>query len=234
MVSLDNAVIARLQSHGEKFEILVDPYLAAKFKEGQPIGVSEILAAETVYKDSGKGEKVPEDVLLKIFETLNPLEIAEQILKKGTVQLTANQRKEIQELKRKQIVSIISKNTINPQTDTPHPPKRIENAMEEARLSVDIYKSAEEQIPKIIKELRKLLPIKFEKRDVAVKILGEFAANAYHTLHEYGTTKQEEWLGDGSLVLVIEIPSGIENEFYMHLNKLTKGTVQTKVLKRYD
>ena len=234
MVSLDNAVIARLQSHGEKFEILVDPYLAAKFKEGQPIGISEVLGAEAVYKDSGKGEKVPEDLLLKIFETLNPLEIAEQILKKGTVQLTANQRKEIQEQKRKQIVSIISKNTINPQTDTPHPPKRIENAMEEARLSVDIYKSAEEQIPKIIKELRKLLPIKFEKRDVAVKIPGEFAGNTYHTLHDYGATKQEEWMGDGSLVLVIEIPSGIESEFYMHLNKLTKGTVQTKVLKRYD
>jgi len=234
MVSLDDAVIARLQSHGEKFEILVDPYLAAKFKEGQPIAISEILASEEVYKDSGKGEKVPDELLLKIFETLNPLEIAEQILLKGQVQLTATQRKEIHELKRKQIVSLISRNTINPQTDTPHPPKRIENAMEEARISVDIYKSAEEQIPKIIKELRKLLPIKFEKRDIAIKIPGEFAGTAYHTLHDYGSTKQEEWLGDGSLVLVIEIPSGIESEFYLHLNKLTKGTVQTKVLKKYD
>ena len=67
MVSLEKAVIARLQSHGEKFEVLVDPYLAAKFKEGQSIDISDILAAEAVYKDSGKGEKVSDELLEKVF-----------------------------------------------------------------------------------------------------------------------------------------------------------------------
>ncbi|MDK2790187.1 MAG: ribosome maturation protein [Methanothermococcus sp.] len=234
MVSLDKAVIARFQSHGEKFEILVDPYLAAKFKEGQKIDISEILAAEAVYKDSGKGEKVPEDLLNKVFGTTDVKEIAKKIILKGQVQLTAQQRKEMKEQKKKQIISIISRNTINPQTDTPHPPKRIENALEEARVNIDIYKSAEEQVPNVIKELRKILPIKFEKRDIAVRIPSEYAGTAYHTLHEYGTIKQEEWQPDGSLIVVIEIPSGIESEFYAHLNKITKTNVQTKILKRYD
>ncbi|AEF96498.1 ribosome assembly factor SBDS [Methanotorris igneus] len=234
MVSVDKAVIARYQSHGEKFEILVDPYLAAKLKEGQDIDISEILAIEAVYKDSGKGEKASEDALLKVFGTTDVKEIAKQIILKGHVQLTAQQRKEMQEQKKKQIISLIAKNTINPQTDTPHPPKRIEKALEEARVNIDIYKSAEEQLPRIIKELRKILPIKFEKRDVAIKIPAEFAGSAYHILHQYGTVKQEEWQSDGSLIVVIEIPSGIEAEFYAHLNKVTKGNVQTKVLKRYD
>ncbi|EHP86579.1 ribosome assembly factor SBDS [Methanotorris formicicus] len=233
MVSVDKAVIARYQSHGEKFEILVDPYLAAKFKEGQNIDISEILAMEAIYKDSGKGEKSPEDTLLKVFGTTDVKEIAKQIILKGHVQLTSQQRKEMQEQKKKQIISLIVKNTINPQTDTPHPPKRIEKALEEARVSIDIYKRPEEQLPRIIKELRKILPIKFEKRDIAIKIPAEFAGNAYHILHQYGSVKQEEWQPDGSLIVVIEIPSGIEAEFYAHLNKVTKGNVQTKVLKRY-
>ena len=173
MVSVDKAVIARYQSHGEKFEILVDPYLAAKLKEGQDIDISEILAIEAVYKDSGKGEKASEDALLKVFGTTDVKEIAKQIILKGHVQLTSQQRKEMQEQKKKQIISLIVKNTINPQTDTPHPPKRIEKALEEARVNIDIYKSAEEQLPRIIKELRKILPIKFEKRDIAIKIPAE-------------------------------------------------------------
>lgn len=234
MVSLDKAVIARYTSHGEKFEILVDPYLAAKLKEGQNIDLSEILASEHVYKDSGKGEKAPEDLLEKVFGTTDINTIAKKIILKGNVQLTAQQRKEMRENKKKQIVSIIARNTINPQTNTPHPPNRIEKVLDEIRANIDIYKSAEEQIPNLIKEIKKVIPIKFERREVAIKIPGEYAGNIYHTLHEYGTVKQEEWLSDGSLVVVIEIPSGIESEFYGHLNKLSKGTVQTKLLKKID
>ncbi|MCS3900668.1 ribosome assembly factor SBDS [Methanococcus voltae] len=233
MASLDNAVMARLQSHGEKFEIYVDPYLAAKYKENQSSAdISDILASEHIYKDIAKGEKAPDELLMKVFETLDGKKIAEKILMKGQVHLTAEQRKEMQEQKKKQVISFIARNTINPQTDTPHPPKRIENAMNEARVSIDLYKSAEEQVNDVIKKLRLILPMKFEKREVAVKLGGEYAGTLYHSLAEYGTIKKEEWMGDGSLVFVIEIPSGIENEFYMFLNKITKGSVQTRVLKR--
>ncbi|ABR55772.1 ribosome assembly factor SBDS [Methanococcus aeolicus] len=233
MVPLEKAVIARLQSHGEKFEVLVDPYLSAKFKEGQKLDISEILASEDIYKDSGKGEKVPDELLEKIFGTTDKKEVAKKIVLKGTVQLTSQQRKEMKEQKRKQIISLIARNTINPQTDTPHPPNRIEKVMEEIRANIDIYKSAEEQIPDIIKDIRRLIPIKFEKRDLAVRIPAEYSTTAYHSVSNYGTIKKEEWQSDGSLVFVIEIPSGIETEFYGHLNKITKGNVQTKILKRY-
>jgi ribosome maturation protein SDO1 len=233
MVPLEKAVIARLQSHGEKFEVLVEPYLSAKFKEGQKLDISEILASEDIYKDSGKGEKVPDELLEKVFGTTNKKEVAKKIVLTGTVQLTSQQRKEMKEQKRKQIISLIARNTINPQTDTPHPPNRIEKAMEEVRANIDIYKSAEEHIPGIIKDIRKLIPIKFEKRDIAVRIPAEYSTTAYHSVSNYGTIKREEWQSDGSLVLIIEIPSGIETEFYGHLNKITKGNVQTKILKRY-
>ncbi|HNL86507.1 MAG TPA: ribosome assembly factor SBDS, partial [Methanoregulaceae archaeon] len=34
MIPLDRAVVARLESHGEKFELLVDPDRAVKFRQG--------------------------------------------------------------------------------------------------------------------------------------------------------------------------------------------------------
>ena len=80
MVSLDEAVIARYSSHGEKFEILVDPYLAAKLKEGQDVDFDELLAVEVVFKDAHKGEKAPEELLSKVFGTTDVKEIAKKII----------------------------------------------------------------------------------------------------------------------------------------------------------
>ncbi|WP_456472713.1 ribosome assembly factor SBDS [Methanocaldococcus sp.] len=234
MVSLEEAVIARYSSHGEKFEILVDPYLAAKLKEGQNVDFDELLATEVVFKDASKGEKAPEELLIKVFGTTDIKEIAKKIILKGQVQLTAKQREEIREQKKRQIINIICRNTINPQTDTPHPPHRIEKALEELRINIDIYKSAEEQVPEIVKKLKRLLPIKFEKRDIAVKIPPEYASKAYSFLYKFGAVKQEEWGSDGSLIVLIEIPSGIESDFYAQLSKITKNNFQAKVLKKYS
>ena len=50
MVSLEDAVIARLEYYGERFEILVDPDLASDLKRGEDIQIEEILAVEEVLK----------------------------------------------------------------------------------------------------------------------------------------------------------------------------------------
>ncbi len=56
MVNIDEAIIARLESHGEKFEILVDPDLAADFKnpERDDVIIEDVLAVEDIFKDAKK------------------------------------------------------------------------------------------------------------------------------------------------------------------------------------
>lgn len=54
MVALEDAVIARLEYYGERFEVLVDPDLASDFKRGESINIDEILAVEEVFKDAKK------------------------------------------------------------------------------------------------------------------------------------------------------------------------------------
>ena len=131
MVTLEDAVIARLEYYGEHFEILVDPDLASDFKDGKKIDIEEILAVEEVFKDAKKGDKASEEAMMKAFNTIDPLEAAVTIIKKGHVQLTAQQRKEMQEEKRKLIIATITRESINPQTKLPHPARRIEIAMDE-------------------------------------------------------------------------------------------------------
>jgi ribosome maturation protein SDO1 len=231
-ISVDKAVIARLKTHGETFEILVDPYLARDFKEGKDVPIEEILATPYVFKDAHKGDKASEHEMEKIFGTSDPYEVAKVILKKGEVQLTAEQRRKMLEDKKRYIATIIHRHAVDPRTGYPHPVDRILRAMEEAGVHVDIFKDAEAQVPGVIKAIRPLLPIKLEVKVIAVKIPGDYVGKAYGEVRKFGTIKREEWGSDGSWMFIIEIPGGVEEEFYEKLNALTKGEAVTKLLER--
>ncbi|AMM54621.1 ribosome assembly factor SBDS [Pyrococcus kukulkanii] len=231
-ISVDKAVIARLKVHGETFEILVDPYLARDFKEGKDVPIEEILATPYVFKDAHKGDKASEHEMEKIFGTSDPYEVAKIILRKGEVQLTAQQRRQMLEEKKRQIATIIHRHAVDPRTGYPHPVDRILRAMEEVGVRVDIFKDAEAQVQDVIKALRRVLPLKIEVKIIAVKIPGEYAGRAYGEVRKFGKIKKEEWGNDGSWMFLIEIPGGVEEEFYEKLNALTKGNVQTKLIER--
>ncbi len=232
LVSVEAAVIARLVTHGEHFEVLVDPDLALDLKQGKDIDIAKVLAVDTIFKDAKKGDRASEEHMAKVFATSDPLEIAKQIIKKGEIQLTTDQRRRMLEDRKKQVVALITRNAINPQTGTPHPPQRIEKAMEEARVHVDLGKSAEEQVQVVVKALRPILPIRFEERTIAVKIPAQYAARAYSVVKGFGNIRKEEWLNDGSWAFVMDLPAGAVEEFFNELNSLTKGEVETKILKK--
>lgn len=230
MVKLEDAVVARLFSHSTTFEILVDPELAMAVKSGQSDDIRGVLALDKVFKDAKKGDKAADEMVQKVFGTTDVLKVTEEILRRGEIQVTTEQRHQMREQRLRQVIALISKRAINPQTGTPHPPARIESAMETARVHVDEFKSAEEQLPSIIKALQPLVPLKFEIRRIAVKIPAAHTGKAQRIVKSFATVKQEQWLNDGSWAAVVEVPAGIQAEFFDKLNELTSGEAQTKVL----
>ncbi len=226
----DKYTTARLAKGQDHFEILVKPELALEYKMGKQVPITQILMIEEVYSDSSKGTRASEEKLQKHFGTIDPVRVAEDVMKHGELQLTTDQRRQLVEEKKKQIVSIIARNALDPRTGTPHPPLRIEQAMSQIRLSIDPYKSAEEQSKDVIEELRPILPIKMEQMRIAVKVFPEHAARAYNAFKSFGTVSREEWQRDGSLVAVVEMPAGMYGSFIDRVGKLTQGTIQTKVL----
>jgi ribosome maturation protein SDO1 len=230
MVKLEDAVIARLSVHGSTFEVLVDPELALAIKTGQSANVRNALAVDKVFKDSKKGDAASEELIKKTFGTLDVFKVAEEIIKRGEVQVTTEQRRKMREQRLRQIVSLISRRAINPQTNLPHPPARIESAIAEAKIQIDEFRSAEEQLPKIVKALLPIIPLKFELRKIAIKIPASHVGRAQRMVREFGTVKEERWLGDGSWSVVVEVPAGVQGEFFDKLNDLTRGESETKVL----
>ena len=228
---MDGMVIARLESHGHNFEIILE---ADYVNDGKAEGWAEILdhmPAEEVFTDARKGERVPAENMNDAFATNNVKEIAIQILKNGNVQLTTEQRRLMQDEKRKQVIATIVREAMNPQTKTPHPPQRIENAMNEAGIHIDPMKPVAIQVKEVVDLLRPLLPISFEKLKLAIKLNGDDYGRCYGDIKGMGKIIKEEWTSDGSWVGMVDIPAGLQEELFNKLNEKTKGSVETKILK---
>lgn len=230
MVNLEDAIVARLETHGETFEILLDPVVMNFIKQGREVDLVDYMAVEDVFKNACKGTRPAEDKVREAFGTDDIAEIARKIVAKGEVQITAEQRKEMLEVKRHKIIAYIAANAINPQTKLPHPPMRIGLALEESKFRVDPFKSVDKQVEEAMHLLRPLLPIRFEKSKIAVKLRGEDYAKCFDDIIHFGIVEREEWYGDGSWIGVMEIPAGLITELTNKLNSRTKGHAEVKLI----
>ena len=230
MVRLEDAIIARLESHGHKFEIFVYPDATDRIKEGK-IDVDQDLAIDEVYKDARKGEKAGEEAIKEVFKTSDIKEIATEIVRKGQIELTTDQRRELLERRKKQIIELIVRESINPQTNTPHPAVRIAQAMEEAKVHVDPFKSAGDQLQAILKAIKPILPIRMDKTKLAVKLTGDAYGKVYGDILRTGYLIKEEWGKDGSWMGLLEVPAGIVGDIMSQLSRKSRENVEIRIVK---
>jgi ribosome maturation protein SDO1 len=236
MISLDKAVTARLESHGERFEVLVDPDAALAIKRGEFEGdLEDVIAAEDVFEDASSGDRPPENALEEVFGTTDPLEVIPEVIREGEIQITADQRREMQEQKRRQLINQITRNAVNPQMDdAPHPPERIESALEETDFRVDPMEPVESQVDDALDALRPVIPIRFDTVTVAVQLPPDYAGSGQAQVREFADLEREEWQSDGSWVGVLTFPAGMQNEFYDLVNEASSGEAETQIIRDED
>jgi ribosome maturation protein SDO1 len=224
--------IARLVIGSEKFEILVDPEKAWQIKQGAKVDIREAMISDVIYKDAKKGLRASREVLQKAFKSLDPYEIGKVIIQRGEIQLTAKQRKELIESKRKQIITYISRNCVDSKTGLPLPPTRVELLLDETKVSIDPFKDAKEQALEIIKILRTKIPIKISKTLLEIRASPQHASKVYSLVPRYGEVLKSQWLEDGSWKGEVEVPAGLQLELIDKLNKLTQGNIEIKVVSK--
>ncbi len=226
----EKSVIAKIKKGGKEFEILIHPEQASLYRQGKSVSLDDVLVIEGIYEDAKKGKRASEHEMKKLFGTDDPLEVAKIILKEGHVPLTEEMLKKEVEQRRKQIVDLLHRNVVDPNNGKPHPPNRIETAMHDAKVKIDAHKSAEAQLHEIVKALREHLPIKFEIRELYLRIPVKYAGRALITLKQMTKILKENWESDGSLSATVEIPAGLQEELETSLNNLTKGDIELKIL----
>ncbi len=227
MVTVDRAIIAKLQRNGKEYEILVDPDVV-KFIGKKEISISNALVLNEIFHDAKKGLRVSPAELRETFGVDDVFSVAEIILKEGEIQMTTQMIREKTEEMRNRIIDFISKNAMDPATKLPHPPKRIELAMEQAHVHVDIKKSFEENLKKAINSIKVIIPLSFEKISLEIIVPAKYSAQAYGVIKKNMTDGKLDWRQDGSLYARINVTSGIKTELYSKLGSITHGEVEIK------
>jgi len=211
MVSLDDAVLARLEKGGSRYEILVDPDLVESWKENpDSVNLTDLLAIDEVWSDAKAGDRPTSEALERVFGSTDLTMCVDKILRDGSIQLTTAQRRHMVDERMKQIVSEIAMTATDPKTKLPHPKTRIENALQEARFKPDPFLSVERQVQDAVDILKPIIPLQFITIKLAFKVPGKDYGGVSNLLRD--SMQKEQWLSDGSWACVVEVPGGMKNE----------------------
>ena len=221
-------VIAKTRIKGKNYETLVDLDKALQFKKGQGEIEGVVIVGE-IFHDSKKGLHVSESDLKDAFGTSEINGVVEKIIKQGEIQIPKEYRDQEREGKKKQIIDFLARHALDPRTGNPHTAERISSAIDEAGVSIDNNKSMEQQLFKVIEKIKEVFPIKIQSKKLKLRIPAEHTGRVYGLITDYKET--ENWLSNGDLEVIINLPVGLQDDFYDKLNDVTHGSVMSEEIK---
>jgi ribosome maturation protein SDO1 len=219
-------VLARYKVKSTTYEIQVDLDEALKVQTGKG-NIMSALDMPQIYSDLKKGQVASKDQLTQAFGTTDIYRIATTIIQKGEVQKNQEFRDAEREAKVKQVIHLILRNAID-QHGRPYTEERIKRALDEAKAHID-NKPAEQQLTGIMEKLKTIIPIKLDTKCIKLTIPAQYTGQVYGLLKDF--KESEDWLANGSLQATLNIPAGMQLDFYDKLNAITHGAVHSEELK---
>lgn len=220
--------LAKMRVGNKHYEIIVDLELALKLRKGEAVNIQNVLLANDVFLNSKTGEKPSAADLMTAFGISDVMAVATRIVQKGDIQLPKDYRDEQQDNKKKQVADWLVKNAVDARNNRPFTPQAIEAALAQAGVNITNL-PIDQQMLGITESLKSILPIKIETKKLAITIPVIYTGKAYGIVNQY--KEREEWLSDGSLRVIVNLPVGLQMEFYDKLNALTHGAILSEEIK---
>ncbi|MHA1912401.1 MAG: ribosome assembly factor SBDS [Candidatus Kariarchaeaceae archaeon] len=231
-LDLGENTLIKITVKGHKFELIVNAELVWKYCElDEDIPLTEMVEGMVIFTNAKRGQKASEDEL-EMFELNDELQIIEFILRNGQLNITAAQRNSFMVEKMSEIIEFLHLHCINPRTNLPHPPERINNAINEAGIIIKWDIPADEQAVDMIPLLQPIIPIRMEVVKIEFRIPATLVGPIYGKVTSVGTKLSEEWLSDGTWVVIMSIPAGAQAELIEEINSESQGKAQIKILER--
>jgi ribosome maturation protein SDO1 len=220
--------LARIKINNKHFEIMVDLDLALKLRKGENVNIQNVLLANDVFTNSQNGSKASSSDMITCFGTSDVNAVATRIVQKGDIQLPKDYKDEQSENKKKQVVDFFVRNAVDARTGRPFTSQMIENALDQKGINIT-NQPLDRQISGITEALKTILPIKIETKKLAITIPAIHTGKVYSIINQY--KEKEDWLNNGDLRVIINIPVGLQMEFYDKLNAVTHGSAVSEEIK---
>eukprot|EP01107_Rhizomastix_libera_P011451 TRINITY_DN288_c3_g1_i1.p1 TRINITY_DN288_c3_g1~~TRINITY_DN288_c3_g1_i1.p1 ORF type:complete len:258 (-),score=63.44 TRINITY_DN288_c3_g1_i1:90-863(-) len=211
--------------HGKlTFEVLCKVGTALKYRDGK-LGIDNTLISDDIFTHAQKGEKAKASDLQAAFGTEKIADCIKTIMDKGEIQLSTEERKEMQQQKLNEVVNYIHKYYSDPKTKTSIPVTRIQNALETLKFHADPDLPVDRQLPDILKRLPEVLPCSKQEFTGIFIIPSHLMGQAGGVLKKHCNIQSEKFDGDNCRVRVSFVP-GDYDPLMMDVNRATKGEAQ--------
>jgi len=167
----------------KKLELLCNACTIVKYRKGL-LSRDSVLAIDQIFKNAQKGNKANDTDIRKVFGDKALPECIDEMLNNGDFQLTTQERKELTEKKRNEILHYFHTNYINPMNKLPHPRARYENAFKEHKINIDYSVSTERQVKDIYRKLIGAISMKPKEREIIISI-GKADKKVIKTISSY-------------------------------------------------
>ena len=221
--------LVKISVGGKHFEIMVDLQLALKLRKGEAVNIQNALLVNDIFVNHKTGAKAASADLMTAFGTADVLAVADRMIKKGDIQLPKDYRDEQQDNKKKQVADWLVRNAVDARSGRPFTPQAITLALDQKGINITNL-PVDQQISGITESLKTILPIKIETKKIAITIPAVYTGKVYGIVNQY--KEKEDWLSDGSLKATINLPVGLQMEFYDKLNAVTHGAALSEELKQ--
>lgn len=214
--------ICKYKEGKNTFEIICNSGSIKPYREGKA-KLDDVVVAKEIFFDIKKGTRPKEADLNNSFHTTNIDECLDIIVKKGEYQVSTNERKELVEKKKAQMVEYVHKNFIDPTTKNPHPVTRIENAFSQIKaLNINPDVSAEKQVNDLLPKLKDIIMLVKNEMEGYLTIPNKYVGKCQGIVKKYATIVEEKYNADSAMFKIGFLPCDLD-VFMSSLNAITHG-----------
>ncbi|KAI3646814.1 hypothetical protein MP228_009742 [Amoeboaphelidium protococcarum] len=172
VIKLTNVSVIRLRKKGKRFEIAGIPNKVTEYRNGVETNVEEVLQVHTIFTNVSKGQTASLDEVEKCFGTRDINTAVMEILRKGEVQVSTQERNNQLDALRKEIVNLVVNMSINPSTNRPYTTSIIDKCFNDINYNIQSQKSSKVQAIEIIKLIKEknIVPINRAKMRLMVRV----------------------------------------------------------------
>ncbi len=118
-VRLTNVAYVRLQKKGKRFEIACYRNKVLNWRNKIETDITEVLQIDTVFINVSKGMLASSKDLIEVFGTSDQKAVCKEILDKGELQVSEQERGALYESVFRDVASIVADKTVNSETNRP-------------------------------------------------------------------------------------------------------------------
>lgn len=210
-----NVQIIKMEKNGGAIELLCKPGMITKFRKGE-CQLSDVLLDDRLYSNSSKGDLAPQNLIDSFGK--KGQDLLEYILKEGKYQLTTQEKREMVEQCRKDVVRYIHNTYIDSVTKLPHPIQRIELALQEIKFNPEPEKSVESNVKSILNKLTGIIRLTESTMSATVTVPNKHIGKVASIIYSNCNVLKEDY-GKEAAVFEIEFAPGKYENLHDQLAK---------------